>query len=79
MRRKRDGKKYSLDLPTGMTCGRCKNYEDCSLKGHAIAGDEQCDFLPLNFALSGEESKAEEHTREHHQILEEGWMPCLKP
>ena len=65
MPRKRDNKKYSLDLPENMTCKQCKNYGDCSLKGYAVSDDEQCAFVPSNFALLGNESKAEVHTREH--------------
>ncbi len=64
MPRKRDGKKYSLDLPIGATCLQCKSFGVCSIKKWANEADEQCSLVPSNFALIGEESTAERLNRE---------------
>lgn len=69
--RERDGKKFGLDLPEGKICGDCKNFSICVIKEWAVEDDKQCALLPSNFALEGEESKAETHNRNHRKLYRE--------
>jgi hypothetical protein len=65
--RERDGKKFSLDLPEGMTCKDCEKFLACIQRGCAEGEDQQCDWIPSNFSFKGEESKAEKMVREHKE------------
>ena len=53
-----------LNLPPKKTCAVCKNFISCNGLGHAIATDTTCSYVPNNFALPGQESKAERLNRE---------------
>ncbi len=64
---KRDHKKYSMDLPEDYTCKDCKNFSQCSMKNLVVAKNEQCEYVPSNFALPGTKSRAEEYVEEHRQ------------
>ena len=68
--RERDGKKFSLDLPPGYTCEDCREFKSCVRLGLAIPADEQCEFIPNDFALPGEESMARRLNREDLAIME---------
>jgi len=63
------GEIVGLNIPDGYICEDCKNFHRCRLMGTAISRDRQCDYIPNDFALYGQESKAERFNREDEERL----------
>ncbi len=43
--------KTCMDLPSGVTCGDCRNFRHCEAMYDHKAADTYCDFFPRRFSV----------------------------
>ena len=58
-----------LDIPDEHVCSECKNFTACLKVRAATAKDQVCAYVPNNFAMPGEESKADVSNRRDMEMM----------